>query len=458
MKHPILGELVQAHSVQTNQMEPKQARRIIWLLAGCVSLMMTGFGIILPVFARRLSELGSGVEALGWMTMAFALSQFIASPWMGGWADRYGRKPLILIALAGFVFANIGYLLAPSVPIFIGIRGVAGAITAGLFPAAMGVVADIIPQRDRARWIGIIMGGYGAGIVFGPVLGGVLYDSFGFSMPFISSAIIATCALIAAFILIPETRPRSVREREALRQRREQMIQPIANDSFWQSLPKPLTLFGTLLLIDFLPQFAFTFVEPQMVFYFYDDLLWSTSQFGLVVGAYGLSMMLGQVLLGQVSDRFGRKPVIVLGLLLSTILYVGLTFANQFWVIMVLSAVAGFGIALFNPALSALYLDVTDEKHRSRVQGIKGSALALGGVMGPLLVAIVARFMSAQGIFITAGLVVVGGILMAVIFLKEPKQTAVSNDLSTEIIERRSLAAQATLRGLVMNARAVRQQ
>ena len=420
--------------------------------------MMTGFGIILPVFARRLAELGSGVEALGWMTMAFALAQFIASPWMGGWADRYGRKPLILIALGGFVTVNVGYLLAPSVPIFIGIRGVAGAITAGLFPAAMGVVADIIPQRDRARWIGIIMGGYGAGIVFGPVLGGVLYDSFGFSMPFMSSAIIATCALIAASILIPETRPRSVRHREMLRQRREQMGQPSLNDSFWQSLPRPLPLFFTLLLIDFLPQFAFTFVEPQMVFYFYDDLLWSTAQFGLVVAAYGLSMMLGQLLLGQVSDRFGRKPVIVVGLLLSTILYAGLTFAREFWLITVLSAVAGFGIALFNPALSALYLDVTDGKHRSRVQGIKGSALALGGVMGPLLVAIVARFMSAQAIFITAGLVVLGGIVMALIFLKEPSKTAVSNDLSTEVIERRTLAAQATLRGLVMNARAVRQQ
>ena len=168
-------------------------------------------------------------------------------------------------------------------------------------------------------------------------------------------------------------------------------------------------------------------------------------------------MMVGQVFLGQVSDRYGRKPIILLGLSLSIVLYAGLVLANGFTLIMVLSAVAGFGVALFNPALSALYLDVTDEKYRSRVQGIKGSALALGGVLGPLLVALFSRFMTAQQIFITAGVVVFGGLIMAAIFLFEPKPTENESDIDFEVMEQRSLAAQSTLRGLVLNARAVRE-
>ena len=458
MSNSILGKVVQAEAVKTSQLDPKRTRQIVWLLAGSVALMMTGFGIILPVFARRLSELGSGVEALGWMTMAFALAQFIMSPWLGGWADRFGRKPLILIALAGFVLANIAYLLATSVPMYIAIRGIAGGITAGLFPAAMGVVADVVPPKDRARWIGVVMGGYGAGIVFGPVVGGVLYDSFGFAMPFLSSAVMATLALLAAVILLPETRPVTIRRREALRMRRDKQIEPAEATSFWQALPKPTILFATLLMMDFIPQFAFTFIEPPMVFYFYDVLSWSTSQFGLVVGAYGLAMMLGQTLLGQMSDRFGRKPVILLGLSLSISLYVGLIFAREFWLILLLAGAAGLGIALFNPALSALYLDVTPEQHRSRVQGIKGSALSLGGVLGPLSVAVTSDWLTAQEIFTIAGVVVFAGVVWAAIFLFEPEKSGNSSDLSSDIMEQRSLAAQATLRGLVLNARAIRQQ
>ena len=67
-------------------------------------------------------------------------------------------------------------------------RGIGGALTAGLFPASMGVVADIMPAKERAKWIGIVMGGYGAGFIFGPVIGGVLYDNFGFAAPFVISA------------------------------------------------------------------------------------------------------------------------------------------------------------------------------------------------------------------------------------------------------------------------------
>ena len=92
--------------------------------------------------------------------------------------------------------------------------------------------------------------------------------------------------------------------------------------------------------------FAFAFVEPQMVFYLYDELLWTTVQFGVVVAGYGLAMMLGQLLLGQTSDRYGRKPVIVLGILLNSLLYVSITFARNYAAIVGLSMIAGLGEAL----------------------------------------------------------------------------------------------------------------
>ena len=78
----------------------------------------------------------------------------------------------------------------------------------GFMPAAMGVVADIFPEHKRAQWLGILIGSMGAGIIFGPVVGGVLYDGWGFQAPFIVSAVKASTPFVAATILVTETRPR----------------------------------------------------------------------------------------------------------------------------------------------------------------------------------------------------------------------------------------------------------
>ena len=459
-RDPVLGEIVPANEVLSGRPSPQRARNIIYLLAASVALMMTGFGIIMPIFARRLTEFGAGVEALGIMTMSFALTQLIAAPIMGTLSDRIGRKPLILIALFAFALANIGYLLAPNTAVFIAIRAIAGAFTAGLFPAAMGVVGDIMPEKERGRWIGIVMAGYGAGFVFGPVLGGVLYDSLGFAAPFIISAVLALFGLIAAAIFVPETRPASVRHRDALRSRRAKAMQPEQSHALWKALPRPLSIFFTLLFIDFIGAFAFAYVEPQMVFYFYDDLNWTTIQFGLVVGAYGLSMLLGQTILGQSSDRVGRKPIILIGVLLNATLYIGLAIITRFGVMMGVAVLAGLGSALIAPAASAFYLDITTPRYRGRILGIKESALALGGVLGPLTVAVTARFLTPQQIFLSAAAITILALLLALFLLREPEQKQASSDpaIDWEINKQRTISAQGSLRGLVILAQTSRQK
>jgi MFS family permease len=461
-----LGQVYTANSVTSNQLPPRRARNIIWLLAASVALMMTGFGIIMPVFARRLGELGSGVEALGLMTMVFALTQLIAAPILGSWTDKWGRRPFILIALLAFTATNIGYLLVQTTPLFILVRALGGAFTAGLFPAAMGVVADIMPEEQRARWIGMIMGGYGAGFVFGPVLGGFLYDGWGFTAPFAISAILAFCGFIAAAILVPETRTAPIRRREALRQRREnggigfdKLSQQAQPTSLWQSLPRPLAVFGTLLFVDFIGRFAFAFIEPQMVFYLYEELNWSTIQFGIVVGMYGLAMVFGQMVLGQMSDRYGRKPIIVLGILLSSLLYVMLVFIRSYPLILVSSAIAGLGEALIAPAASAFYLDITERQYRGRIVGIKESVLSLGGVLGPLAVVVATRLTTSRGIFMIAGSLILLAAFLAITLLKPPpKPLPETKNLAWQINQQRSLAAQATLSGLVLSATRLRRE
>lgn len=452
-----LGEIVIARQVTTPDLSPGKVRSTILLLAGSIALMMTGFGIIFPVFARRLGELGEGVQTLGLMTMAFALAQFIAAPFMGSLADRVGRKPLILVGLASFMVMNIGFLLVDTTEGFILLRALEGALTAGIFPSAMGVVADVAPENERGKWSGILMGGYGAGFIFGPVIGGLLYDRWGFAMPFILSAAFGAVALTAASMLIPETRTMQVRRRDKLLQRRSNALNKKEETSVWASLPRPLYLFGTLLFIDFVIVFTFAFVEPQMVFYLYEVLGWTTVEFGLVVGFYGGAMVVCQTFLGRLSDRFDRKPVILLGLILYATFYIGLALGKTFYQLAFVALLSGMGEALVLPAQSAMYLDITSEKHRARILGLKSSSAALGGVAGPLLVAWIGPYAGAEGVFLIALIVMLLTVLLAFLVLKEPEiKTTITKDLDWETERQRAITAEAVFQGIVINALGVR--
>jgi len=457
--HPDTGEVVLAQKVIDTRMTQSHTRRIMLLLAGSIALMMTGFGIILPVFARRLGEFGSGVEMLGLMTMAFALSQFLMAPFMGSLADRFGRKPGILLALFSFAVINLGFLAAGNAVTFVVLRAAEGALTAGLFPAAMGIVADVSPEKQRARWAGLLMGGYGAGFVFGPVLGGFLYDTWGFAMPFVISAIMAALALLAAFIVVPETRGEEVRKREVLLDRRESESAPTNRKTWWESFPRPLYVFGTLLLIDFSLVFSFAFVEPEMIFYFYDELNWSTVEFGIVIGFYGGAFVLGQLLFGSLSDRFARKPVILLGQLLNAMFYIGLVFIESVYLISIVALISGLGEALVTPALSAFYVDITDKPYRSRILGVKESAAALGGVLGPLLVAGIAAYTSTRAVFSISVVVVMFTILMTVLALRPARKSSKEIDeMDWEVARRRAAAAQASFTAIFVNASTTRER
>ena len=452
-----LGEIHIADRVVTSTPDMGRIRTIIWMLAGCLALMNTGFGIVMPVFARRLDELGSGVQGMGIMLLAFALAQFITSPFLGTLGDRIGRKPLVLGSLVTFIIANIGLVLAPTTRIFIMVRAFEGGLTAGLLPAAMSMVGDLVPENIRGKWVGILMGSMGAGFVLGPVLGGVLYDGWGFEAPFIFSAVLAVFALALAIALVPETRTRRDRLREKMLNQREGAQVKNQTETIWNSLPRPLHVFGTLLFIDFMIVFVFSYIQPQMMFYFYKDLEWTTVQFGVIVGFFGLAMVFGQFFLAQLSDKWGRKIVIVIGLVLFAALPGGLVTVISFWTMALISVVAGLGNALLSPALSAFYLDITSQHYRSRIMGIKGSASSMGGVAGPLLIVFAAAWLSPRGVFISATGVVVFAVVVTIIGLKKPRMVETAgDDMLAQLSSQRSIAAQVIMRTIVLQARTAR--
>jgi MFS family permease len=362
-----------------------------------------------------------------------------ASPFMGSLADHVGRRPLVLGSLVAYVAAFTGYLLAPSTEVFITIRALAGALTAGLGPAVMGIVADIAPDDKRAQWIGVIGGGSSVGWIVGPALGGYLFDQWGYVAPFVVSVAMATVAMIAAIIMVPETLTQEIREQAKSQKVTKGALKATASSkksshlrSFWSTLPQPFSAFAVLLLISFTTIFAYAFIEPQLMFYVYDELGWSSARFGLAISGLGLTLVFGQTVLGKLSDRFGRKSVLIIGILLSTAMYATVSSTTSFQLIFLAYIVAGMGEALIGPAISAFYLDISRDEHKSRVMGIDGMAGALGGVAGPALVVVVTRLVPPQNVFsIAVGMLVLVA-LLGFIFLREPKKETRENTGSSQ--------------------------
>ncbi|MGN7614318.1 MFS transporter [Magnetococcales bacterium HHB-1] len=448
---PTLGQVITATSVESTTLSQTQQNYILWLLALSVALMMTGFGIALPIFARRLQEMGSHSDMLALLKSAFAIGQFIAAPLFGALSDRLGRRPIILLALLSFALSNIGYTFAQNTTQLLILRTLAGAMTAGLFPAAIGVISDMISEEKRSRWIGILMGSYGAGLVLGPVCGGIIYDLSGASAPFLLSAMLGLLSLMVAWIKLPETlitttplKPQSEPKKETTPEAKITLNFAII----------------ILLLIDFMVPLIFAFVEPRMIFYLFDHLGWSTIRFGVVTGVYGLAMMIVQLKWGDLSDRFGRKPILILGLLLNTTLYPALAWFQSFPLMILSAALSGIGLALAMPALTAWFLAYSDEKNQARMIGIKESMASLGSFIGPLLLSVMHPLYSAFNLFLFATIAAILTALLPLIL--RAKETDKAPDhaekIDTTAHQIRAAAAQATLRGVVLNATLIRQQ
>jgi MFS family permease len=408
-----------------NTQAPRQSTSILVVLAFCMALQATGFVMILPLFARRFESFGAGVEALSMSALAYALTSTISAPIMGMLADRIGRRPIILFSLAAYVLAFSGYLFAASAWLFILLRGLAGAFTAGLIPAMISTVGDLSSEHRRAQWIGILNGGASVGWIVGPLFGGLLYDQFGYVVPFAVSIAIELFALILAVILVPETHSLS--------------SQPAGSRPAWihsfQALPA-LPAFYLLMLVSFGVMFAWAFIEPQFMFYAYDDLAWTSARLGLIMSTYGLACTFSEFALGHLSDRLGRKPVLVLGLALFSAQFIGLVlFRDAAWIV-VSFILAGLGNGLFDPALSAHLLDITPPEHTARVMGIKATAGSFGNLLGPALVVVLTSIAGPRVIFLAAASLVIVLTLASAFVLRVPPGKKAAPHLSNAAVSR----------------------
>ncbi len=396
---------------------PRSMTTALIFLSGCIALLMAGFGIIVPVFPQRLQALGLGAETLALMEGAFGLGMFLFSTPLGTLADRIGRKPIVLLSLAGFIVTNVLLTLATIPLAFLLIRFLEGVLVSGLMPASMAMVGDSVPREQQRRWISLITTAQATGFALGPGAGGFLSQAWGFSSPFLIAAAIAGVASLLAVIMLPETLSAHVREQMRLRRGRSQRNKKGSHNTKF-GVKAWLGAFLPLLIIDGGMAFIYPFVLPQYPFFFARVLGYSAAQFGVMVSVYALALATFPMLLGRLGEAFPPRWLIILGSLLYSALNVGMLFLHQYALLLGAAMVTGIGNALLLPTLSTIYLGATTEHNRSQVMGIRGTAISLGILLGPLAQAVAGLWITPQMAFAIAVVLSLLMTLSAFIMLK----------------------------------------
>ena len=347
---------------------------------------ITGWGIIIPVIPKLIKELihadiSEAAKIGGWLTFAYAITQFIFAPLIGSLSDKFGRRPIILISLLGFSFDYVFLSFAPTIGwLFLG-RIIAG-ITGASITTASAYIADVSTNENRAKNFGMIGAAFGLGFIIGPVIGGLL-GQYGSRIPFIAAGILCMINFLYGYFVLPESL--------SLENRREFSWKRANPVGAFKSLKKYPSLIS-LVLAMFILYVASHAVQSNWSYYTIFRFNWDERMIGISLGIVGLLVALVQGgLIRFTSPRLGNKKSIYIGMVLYTIAMVLFAFAFESWMMFVflipycLAGIAG-------PALQAVVSAEVSPKEQGEIQGTLTSMMSASAIIGPPMMSTVFYF------------------------------------------------------------------
>ena len=364
--------------------------RTLWILVLVCVIDAMGFGIMIPLVVKVTQHVGAGMTAVGFLTAAYSIAQFFATPALGKMSDKFGRKPLLLLCLIGTAISFIWFGFADSLLMLFSARLLDGA-TGGDISIAQAMVSDISPTSARSRNFGLLGSAFGFGYVIGPAAGGLL-SKFGLGVPFYFAAGLSLTGAVLSFFFLKETN------------KTDRKQEPFKYRSLLTVLKKPVigpaVLTGLLLTT---AQFAMLIGFQT---YSATTLKLTPSQVGLFYAGFGITGILMQLAVPLIQKILSVKPVL---LMISSVVCLGAMIlcglATEFVLFAIGVGIYGLFNGLRNPMLNAIIADQSDASEQGEIMGINQSYTSLGQTLGPLGAGL-AILVSAHLPFYLAGLLI----------------------------------------------------
>ena len=402
----------------------KHGREKIILLIG-VFLVMTGLGITLPVLPFYIEKLlaSDGISSktvslhVGLITGSFPLTQFLFSSYLGSLSDKVGRRPIILVGIAGFSVSTFIFSLGGSIVLLYIARLMAGIFAAGFVTASGAYIADKTSNEKRGKNMALLSSVAGLGAVSGPLLGN-LFSKVGmkldlsfvqftldkFSSPFVISSLFTLFVLVLYLFLLPE----SLNRLDNLSHSRGR-----PKVSFKPKLRSLNRTFVILLVLSFISQLSLSMFEGTFALHSQRLFSFVPRQMSVVFIICGSLMGLLQLVpVPWLIEKKGEKALLPFGLLFLGIGIFMLTTSRQMeWILIYVSSIS-IGMALLTPSLASL-ITKDSEKEYGASLGVYSSVNSLGQVTGVVIGGIIMIWSDHLAYWIVAAILMVVAYLVS---------------------------------------------
>jgi len=388
------------------------------LLCGVGLFAFISYNLVrMPVLSLFAQSLGAGPETIGFIVAASTLTGVFLKWPAGALSDLYDRRWLLLVGLLAFALPPFCYLLITDVSWLIALRFVHGMATAVFAPIALAVVADLHREARGAAY-GAYTAATQAGAMLGPLLGGWLLWTRGFSTTFVTAGTLGVIAVLLFFLMrLPPQIPH--------------IATGVGATAVLHDMTRGArTVLGNVRVVvtsatDGARQVANGALMAFLPIYVIGIGL-DAAQAGMLFGVQSVTSFASRPTMGWASDRIGRRPLILLGLVVCAGSLAAIPFTTPFVGLMALSALFGFGEAIVNAAAAALVADLSELKTLGSAMGMQGTIMDIGHASGPILSGVLIGALGFQLAFpIIAGLVLVAaGVFRASVGAERPVGSA----------------------------------
>ena len=409
------------------------------LLCGVGLFAFISYNLVrMPVLSLFAQSLGAGPEAIGFIVAASTLTGVFLKWPAGALSDLYDRRWLLLVGLLAFALPPFSYLLITDVSWLIALRFVHGMATAVFAPIALAVVADLRREARGAAY-GAYTAATQAGAMLGPLLGGWLLWTRGFSTTFVTAGTLGVISVLLFFLMRLPPVPGLVNRESLIVNRDESSVERLTYNVarphgvaavLYDMTRGARTVLGNVRVVvtsatDGARQVANGALMAFLPIYVVGIGL-DAAQAGMLFGVQSVTSFASRPTMGWASDRIGRRPLILLGLVVCAGSLAAIPFTAQFVGLMALSALFGFGEAIVNAAAAALVADLSELKTLGSAMGMQGAIMDIGHASGPILSGVLIGALGFQLAFpILAGIVLVAaGVFRATVGAERPVGSA----------------------------------